>query len=163
MDLNKPVRYIKGVGPKRAASLKRIGIDTIYDLITYYPRTYEDRAHLKLIGQIQDGEFTTIQATVIDHKIIPTRKGKRLLKIILSDGTGKASLVCFNQFYLKDYLAKGSTIIVSGKFERTFQAVEVTNFTYEILTKDAEDLIHTGRIVPIYPLVEGVNGRLLRS
>lgn len=163
MDLNKPVRYIKGVGPKKAALLKRIGVNSIYDLITYYPRIYEDRAHLKLIGQIQDGEFTTIQATVIGHKIISTRKGKRLLKIILSDGTGQATLVCFNQFYLKDYLTKGTTIIVSGKFERTFQGVEITNFTYEILTKDAEDLIHTGRIIPIYPLAEGVNARFLRA
>jgi ATP-dependent DNA helicase RecG len=163
MDLNKPVRYLKGVGPKKATLLNKIGVNTIYDLITYYPRTYEDRAHLKLIGQIQDGEFTTIQATVIEHKIIPTHKGKRLLKIILSDGTGKASLVCFNQFYLKDYLTKGTTIIISGKFERTFGGVEITNFTYEILTKNAEDLIHTGRIVPIYPLAEGLNARFLRA
>ncbi|MFH1784458.1 MAG: ATP-dependent DNA helicase RecG [bacterium] len=161
--INNPIRYLKGVGPKKAEILKKIGIETVDELLTYYPRSYEDRTRLRLIAQIADGETTSIQATVISHAVIATKRGKRILKITLSDGTGKAVLVCFNQMYLKDYLKKGTTIIVNGKFEKTFRSVSITNFSYEILSQDSEDLIHTGRIVPIYPLAEGVNARFLRA
>ena len=162
MDIDKPVRYVKGVGPKKSALLNKIGVTTVYDLLTYYPRTYEDRTRLRLIAQIQDGEFTSVQATVTGHTVISTKKRKKLLKITVNDGTGKATLICFNQLYLKDYLKRGTTIIVSGKFEKAVRQVTISNFSYEILSKDIEDLIHTGRIVPIYPLAEGVNGRFLR-
>ncbi len=166
MDLQKDVRYLKGVGPARQRLLADIGIRTVYELLTYYPRDHVDRSHLKLIAQLQDQETTTIQATVVAHHPIYTRSRKKLLKIDLSDGTGTATLVCFNQFYLKDTLPQGRTIIVNGKFEKKTSpanAFEVTNFTYEVLSGDHEDLIHTGRIVPVYSVTQHLNLRFLRS
>ncbi|MDD5259167.1 MAG: ATP-dependent DNA helicase RecG [bacterium] len=165
-DLNKDVQYLKGVGPQRAKLLKDIGILTVYDLLTYFPRDYADRSRLKLIAQLHPGETTTIQATVLRHQVIYTRFRKQLLKITVSDGTGTVILVCFNQVYLKDYLPQGTTVIISGKFERSSykkNAFEIKNFVYEILTGDHEDLIHTGRIVPVYSITERLNMRFLRT
>jgi ATP-dependent DNA helicase RecG len=166
MDLQMNIRYLKGVGPSREKLLADIGIKSVYDLLTYFPRDYADRSYLKLIAQLQDHETTTIQATVIAHHVIYTRRRKKLLKIDLSDGTGLVTLVCFNQPYLQDTLSKGLTIIVSGKFEKNparANAFTVTNFTYEVLSGDHEDLIHTGRIVPVYSVTQNLNMRFLRS
>lgn len=162
-DLNMSVQFLKGVGPERARVLKKIGIETVGDLITYFPFRHEDRAHLKLLAQIADGEEATVLAVVVEHQIVPTRGGKPLLKILLADGSGKATMVCFNQFYLKDFLPPGTSVVVHGKFERTFRDLQITNFTYEKLTGKEDDLIHTKRIVPIYQVTAKLNLRFLRT
>ncbi|MDH5174718.1 MAG: ATP-dependent DNA helicase RecG, partial [Elusimicrobiota bacterium] len=162
-DLNMSVQFLKGVGPERARILKKIGIETVGDLITYFPFRHEDRTHLKLFAQITHGEEATVQAVVAEHQIIPTRGRKPLLKILLEDGSGKATMVCFNQFYLKDSLPPGTSVVIHGKFERTFRDLQITNFTYERLTGKEDDLIHTKRIVPVYQVTAKLNLRFLRA
>ena len=162
-DLNMSVQFLKGVGPERARILKKVRIETVGDLISYFPFRHEDRAHLKLFGQISHEEEATVLAVVAEHQIIPTRKGKPLLKILLEDGSGRATMVCFNQLYLKDSLTPGTSIVVHGKFERMFGDLQITNFTYEKLTGKEDDLIHTKRIVPIYQVTSRLNLRFLRA
>ena len=162
-DLNMSVQFLKGVGPERARTLKKISIETVGDLITYFPFRHEDRAHLKLFAQITHEEEATVLAVVADHQIIPTRGGRPLLKILLEDGSGKATMVCFNQLYLKDYLPPGTSVVLHGKFERTFRDLQITNFIYEKLTGKEDDLIHTKRIVPMYQITSKLNLRFLRT
>jgi len=162
-DLNMSVQFLKGVGPERARILSKIGIKTVGDLITYFPFRHEDRAHLKLLAQIGPGEEATILGVVTEHQITYTKGGKPLLRILLEDGSGKATMVCFNQFYLKDSLPRGTSVVLHGKFERTFRDLQVTNFTYEKLTGKEDDLIHTKRIVPIYQVTSRLNLRFLRT
>ena len=162
-DLNMSVQFLKGVGPERARVLKKIGIETVGDLITYFPFRHEDRAHLKLFAQITHGEEATVLGVVSEHQITFTRGGKPLLKILLEDGSGKATMVCFNQFYLKDSLPRGTSVVLHGKFERTFRDLQVTNFIYEKLAGKEDDLIHTKRIVPIYQVTSKLNLRFLRT
>ncbi|MCJ7646683.1 ATP-dependent DNA helicase RecG, partial [bacterium] len=162
-DLNMSVQFLKGVGPERARVLKKIGIETLGDLITYFPFRHEDCSRLKLLGQITHGEEATILGVVSEHQITFTRRGKPLLKILLEDGSGRATMVCFNQLYLKDSLPPGTSIVLHGKFERTFRDLQITNFTYEKLTGKENDLIHTKRIVPIYQVTSKLNLRLLRT
>ncbi|MQY65997.1 MAG: DNA helicase RecG, partial [Clostridia bacterium] len=162
-DLNMSVQFLKGVGPERARILKKIGIETVGDLITYFPFRHEDRSHLKLFAQITPGEEATVLAVVAEHQIIPTRGRRPLLKILLEDGSGKATMVCFNQLYLKDSLPPGTSIVLHGKFERIFRDLQITNFIYEKLTGEADDLIHTKRIVPIYQVASKLNSRFLRT
>jgi len=162
-DLNMSVQFLKGVGPQRARILKKIGVETVGDLITYFPFRHEDRAHLKLFAQITHEEEATVLAVVADHQIIPTRGGRPLLKILLEDGSGKATMVCFNQLYLKDYLPPGTSVVLHGKFERTFRDLQITNFIYEKLTGKEDDLIHTKRIVPMYQITSKLNLRFLRT
>lgn len=164
MILESNVQYLKGVGPQKAKLLAKIGIGTVYDLITYFPRSYEDRRFLKPISQIQDGEEANIQAQVTRHQIVYTKRKKDILKIFLRDNSGEAILVCFNQTYLADILKRGTSVIVHGKFEWKLTGLEITNFTYEILDNNSDtDLIHTRRIVPIYGLTKGLNIKFLRS
>jgi len=158
-----PVQFLKGVGPERAKLLGKIGIQTVGDLINYFPFRHEDRAHLKLIAQIGDGEEATVMGVVSEHELIATRRGKPLLKIFLEDGSSRATMVCFNQLYLKDALPPGTSVILHGKFERTFRDLQITNFTYEKLTGKEDDLIHTKRIVPIYQVTSKLNLRFLRT
>ncbi len=160
--LKQSVQFLKKVGPKMAKRLNRLGIETVEDLIAYYPFRHEDRSKLKMIVQVNDDEETTIMAVVTGHKIIPTRKGNRLLKVVLEDGTGRVEMVCFNQMYLKDTLTRGTQVVVHGRFSRTFNGIEITNFNYEKITAGEDELIHTKRIVPIYSVSKDINLRYIR-
>ena len=163
-NTNISVQYIKGVGPARAAILKKIGIKTINDLLTHFPFRYEDRRKIKCVRDMEDNEEGSICAVVTKHKLIPVRRrGKMLLKIILEDGTGSAEMICFNQKYLLESLPIGTQLIVHGKFSRIGRFLQLTNFEYEKLSGTDEDLIHTKRIVPIYPSTDGLNQRFLRT
>jgi len=162
-NLSMSIQFLKGVGPERARILKKIDIETIGDLITYFPFRHEDRSHLKMFAQIGHGEEATVLAVVSEHKITYGRGGKPLLKILLEDGSGRATMVCFNQLYLKDSLTPGTSLVLHGKFERTFNDLQITNFTYEKLTGKEDELIHTNRIVPIYQVTSKLNLRFFRA
>lgn len=102
MTLNEDVKYIKGVGPNRVILLNKIGIFTLKDLITYYPRGYEDRSKTKKICECTNGETTLIEAIVVS-RLIDTRisKGRTMQKLIARDETGQTTITWFNQPYLK--------------------------------------------------------------
>lgn len=102
MNLNEDVKYIKGVGPNRVQLLNKIGIFTLKDLITYYPRGYEDRSKPKNICECVSGEITLIEAIAVS-RFIDTRisKGRTMQKLMVRDETGQAIITWFNQPYLK--------------------------------------------------------------
>ena len=102
MDLNEDVKYIKGVGPNRAKLLNKIGIFTLKDLITYYPRGYADRSKPKNICECVNGEVALIEAISVS-RFIDTRisKGRTMQKLMVRDETGQATITWFNQSYLK--------------------------------------------------------------
>ena len=87
IDLNKDVKYIKGVGPERVELLNKLGIFTLKDLITYYPRTYEDRSKPKYICECEEGEEALIEATVCSNMTNVRLKGKTIQKLIVRDET----------------------------------------------------------------------------
>lgn len=102
MNLNDDVKYIKGVGPNRVKLLNKIGIYTLKDLITYYPRGYEDRNKPKNIYECVNGEVTLIEAIAVS-RFIDSRisKGRTMQKLLVRDETGQATITWFNQPYLK--------------------------------------------------------------
>lgn len=102
MNLTEDVKYIKGVGPNRAELLNKIGIYTLKDLITYYPRGYEDRSKPKNICECINGEMTLIEAIAVS-RLVDTRisKGRTMQKLMVRDETGQAVITWFNQPYLK--------------------------------------------------------------
>lgn len=157
-ELNMPVKYLKGVGEKRAKTLASLGIYQVKDLLEYYPRIYQDRRHLKPIFNLADSEKETFQGTIISHKKVrlPRRKID-LLKVIISDGSGYASLLFFNQPKAENFLTKGLKLIVSGRVRRFRGEIQITDFEYEVLSNEENELIHHNRIVPIYPLTQSVS------
>ncbi len=103
IQLDKDVKYIKGVGPNRVKLLNKIGIFTLNDLITYYPRDYQDRSKPKELYECVDGEEATIEVIAMS-KLIDTRirNGKSMQKLQVCDETASATITWFNQSYLKN-------------------------------------------------------------
>lgn len=102
IDFNKDVKYIKGVGPNRVKLLNKLGIFTLKDLITYYPRNYEDRSKPKNIIECSDGEEALIEAIVVSRMTEIRLKGKTMYKLQVRDESGIATAIWFNQSYLKN-------------------------------------------------------------
>ncbi|MFQ5960118.1 MAG: ATP-dependent DNA helicase RecG [Candidatus Methylomirabilales bacterium] len=159
-NLGTPVQFLKGVGPKRAEALARLGIRTVADALYLRPLRHEDRRHLRPIRDLQPGFHGTVVGEVKGASVIRTRRRVSILSVIIGDGTGTLVAKWFRQPYLKHRFPRGQRIILSGKV--TWGAgLEMVNPDYE----EWEDgvLTHTGRIVPVYPLVDGLFQRWLRS
>lgn len=158
--LRAPLTAIRGVGPKQAERLVRLGLQTIRDLLYLFPRRYDDYSSLKPINRLEYGEEVTIIARVWDAGTRQTRNGTTLFKAVLSDGTGFIEATWFNQPYLAERIHPGDMIVVSGKVEEYLGHLCFTSPEWEPLQKE---LLHTGRLVPVYPLTEGINPRWLRQ
>jgi ATP-dependent DNA helicase RecG len=158
-NLHTPVQYLKGVGPKLAKLLKKLSVETIADLIYYFPRGYEDRSQIKPIAGLRPSEFEVIkgEVTSVNHQL--TRNRFSVLKLVVSDRSGSIQAVFFNQPYLAKQFRKGMQLIISGKVE--FSGYEGT---LQLNVRDFEaDTGQNPKIVPIYPLTEGVYPKKLRS
>jgi ATP-dependent DNA helicase RecG len=172
---NTSVRYIKGVGPRRAQLLERLGIKTFEDILYYFPWRYEDRKTLKKIRALTYGEIETTIGRVVTSEIIRTRrKGMKIFELILSDDTGSLRCKWFNQPYLEKYFRKDQEVIVSGLVKGRpplnsdfahaglFSGLEMENPDFERYDND-EKRIHTARIVPVYKATEGFTPKQIRT
>ena len=121
-DLYKDIKHleIKGVGEKTISSLKNLGINTIMNLITYYPRTYEDRTNIKKIGEIKSEEYVVVIGRIISVENRKTRTRKTMTVARISDGTGFLDLVWFQMPYLKKSLVVGDEYIFIGNVKRGY-------------------------------------------
>ena len=155
-------QYIKGVGPKRALLLKKMSVETVLDLLYVNPHRYEDRQTMIPITKLSVGEFQTVQAKIVASGLKNTRRRIALFQVALEDETGVLFATWFNQPYLKDRFKVGDVVILSGKVQWYGRELQMMAPDYEILSGDSTDLLHTGRIVPIYPLTEGLTQRILR-
>ena len=160
--LKNPLQYFKGVGPKKAKTLSRIGLKDLEDAIYYFPRCYEDRSQIIPIEELHCGEVATIKGKVLASNLRRSRKGLEILEVAVGDDSGIIYAVWFNQAYLKNIFSVGTEIILTGKIDR-FQKLQIASPSYEVLSRNGEDTIHTGRIVPLYALTEGLTQRWLRS
>ena len=117
MDLSKNVQYVKGVGEERSKVLNRLGIFNLEDLITYYPRDYEDRSKVKNLEDTIDGEETLIRAVVVTKmQVISARSRKmKICKMIVRDETDACEVVWYNQPYLKQRFKIGEEYNFFGK------------------------------------------------
>jgi len=161
--LTTSAQYIKGVGPQRLKLLKRLGISTIRDCLWYFPRRYEDRSNIMPISQLKPDEYHTVKASVVSSSIFRTKSGMSIFQLTVTDGTGKLYCLWFHQPYMKKYFKDNDTVILYGKVQKS-NKLQIIHPEYEIVGADEkeEEIIHTGRIVPIYPLVSGINQRALR-
>ncbi len=148
IDLTQNVQYIKGVGPNRAALFNNLGIYTLEDLITYFPREYEDRSKVKKIEELVDGEEATIEAMVVSEVILNrVRKNMTVLKATVEDDTGKCTITWFNQTYVKQQIKRGQIYHFFGKIEKKFTQIEMRSPVYDEIGKNK----NTGKIMPVYP------------
>lgn len=167
--LNNPLQYLKGIGPRRAEILAdEIDIRTVGALLEYYPRDYIDRSktvEIYNVGRREDGEPETIQGRVVNHVTTPpVAKGRKSIgKVSIYDGTGVAVLVNFGRRigYIKSILPVDTEVVISGKFTRRYNEIQTIDYEFEVF--DEENLIHTKRIVPKYPLTAKLTAKMLRT
>ena len=160
VDLLKDAKYIKGVGPNRIKQLNKLGIYTLEDLITYYPRNYEDRGKRKSIAELIDGEEALIEATCVTKMSeIKIRKNMAIYKLVVRDDTGTCTITWFNTFYLKNKFIKGETYKFFGKVKRRLNQIEMMTPTFD----EIENTKNTGKIIPIYPSIGELSQNVLRK
>ena len=157
--LEASVTVLHGVGPRQAQRLALLGVQTIRDLLYLFPRRYDDLSHLKPINRLEYGEETTVIARVKQAHAYQTRSGRPIFKAILSDGSGTIEATWFNQRYLGETIKPGKQIVVSGKVDEFLGRLCFKSPIWELFD---EQLLHTARIVPIYPLTEGLGARWMR-
>jgi ATP-dependent DNA helicase RecG len=164
MQLNQSIRYLKGIGPKKTILFERLGIRNVRDLLYHFPLRYEDRKNFSLIKNLVEGNFYTIKGNI---RVFGRRTGGRfsfnIFTVCLEDGSGRLNCVWFNQPYLKNYFKVGQAVIVYGRIERYKDSLEITNPEFEVVEPNSQDSLNIGRIVPIYPLTEGLSQRFLRK
>lgn len=157
-----PVRYVKGVGPRRAELLNRLKVETVEGLLYYFPRRYEDRNKFILISKAKIGEYQTIKGEILTMGVYKSGKGLTIFQLAVSDDTGVIYATWFNQPYMKKWFRIGDKIILYGKVEK-YKVLRINTPEYEIVGDEEDETIHTGRIVPIYPSTENLSQRTLRS
>ena len=160
IDLKQSVQYVKGVGPNNVLLLQKLGINTLEDLITFFPRNYEDRSKPKKIYELVDGEEALIDV-VCASKVSEVRfaRNKVMLKMLVRDDTGDCVITWFNQTYVKNQFKIGERYQFYGKISIKYGRVEMTKpvFDKEGLNKN------TGKIIPIYPLTYKLSQNKIRS
>jgi ATP-dependent DNA helicase RecG len=161
---------VKGVGPARAATLQTRGLETVEDLLHYFPFRYEDRSNLKPISQLAPGEQATVIAEVKSSKLSALR-GRKLdiLEVVFSDSSGSTLRgKWFHGRYIADRLTTGTRVALFGKieFDNYRGEIQMMHPEYEVLSGEEDEgdsALHTGRIVPVYEAVGKVNTRVLRT
>ena len=160
--LETEVQYLKGVGPRNAVALHKVGLHTVGDLLYYMPRRYEDRRSIPPIALVQPGQWVTVRGRILSVDARPTRAGMVILKALLKDRSGTISLTWFNQPWLKKLLESvEGDVIAYGLVRESNWNYEIAAPEWETLTED-DDPEDFARIVPVYPLTEGLQQKTVR-
>ena len=159
-DLSNDVKFVKGVGPNRAKTLNKMGIYNIEDLITYFPRNYEDRGNVKKIADLKDDEKVCIEGRAI---VSPTNrylgKNRSIQKVIITDETDNCTITWFNQPYISKQIKMGEKYRFYGKVNTKGFAKEMNSPVFDPINKEN----NTGKIIPLYPLVNGITQNNIRK
>lgn len=162
MDLTENVQFLKGVGPVRARRLARLGVSTVEDLLYYFPRDYQDRRRISPIGSLREGDFSAVRGEVVAKGSRKTRSGKKIFQLVVDDGSGRIPCSWFNQEYLDNVFRPGQEALFIGRVQ-LYNTLQLVNPEYEILDPESEEMSRAGRIIPVYPLTEGLNQKWLRE
>jgi len=169
-----PLQFLKGVGPRKAADLKKAGLNTVEDLLFRFPRRYEDRSKLQKIISLRPGMTAAISGTVLNAGLAHTRRpGFKLFSALVQDESGQIQAVWPNQAFLKDVIRSQQRIVLFGKVEIWgSRGLQVTDPEFEIIAgsgepgagsrESSEVQLHTGRIVPVYERTGSVTTNMQR-
>lgn len=160
------VQFVKGVGPSRKKLFANLGVETVEDLLYFFPRRYEDRRNMTKIAQAKTGEWQTIKGKVVSCK---SRRSwhtrKHVTEVLLDDGSGRLICTWFNQPYLHHYFKKDVLVICYGKVDLYKSRLEMISPEHEVIdeSESDEDHLNVSAIVPVYPLTRGLTQRFLRK
>ena len=157
--LDAPVTTLPGVSTAYTTRLRRLGIETVGDLLYHFPYRYDDYSSLKPIDQLEYGDETTVIGTIWETRSRKSRGGTEIITSVVADASGTIEAVWFNQPFLVRQLRAGRRIVLSGKIDEYLGRLIFQSPVWEPLERE---LIHTARLVPIYPLTRGITSRWLR-
>ncbi|MGB9898368.1 ATP-dependent DNA helicase RecG [Thermanaerothrix sp.] len=158
--LKAPLTVLPGIGPRYAQTLRQLGLETLEDLLYYFPRRYDDYSRLKPINRLRYGEEVTVIGTVQSVNNRDTRGGRlNLTEVIVSDGTAALRVNWFNQPWLAKSITPGMQIVLSGKVDMYLGRLVMNSPEWEPLEQEH---LHTHRIVPVYSLTAKVTQKMLR-
>lgn len=162
-SLERPVRFLAGVGPQRAELLQRMGLLTARDVLYHIPHRYEDASTIQPIGGLAPGMEATVIGRVVSKGVIPTRKGLRIFQAVVRDSTGLVECSWPGQPFLDRVIRKGDLLLLSGSV-RFFHGIQLQPREYTPLARDGEEASEErGTVFPVYPTTEGLSHRQLRA
>src|SRR5258706_12824 len=159
--LEMPVNYLKGVGPHRAESLRKLGIVTARDLLFHIPHRYEDASTISPIASLETGMDGTIIGKVISKGILPTRRGLKNFQPVLKDDSGMIEASWPGQPFLDRSIEKGDIMLLTGSV-RFFHGRQLQPREYIHLGKDDDD-VKGGKVLAVYPATEGLSFKVIRG
>jgi ATP-dependent DNA helicase RecG len=169
MNLSTPIEQIPRIGPQYQRRLKKLGIKTVQDLLFHFPYRYEDFSNLVPILEVKAGQKVCVQGKILEIGNSKTWKKRMILtQAILKDNSGSIKVVWFNQPYLINVLKEGNWVCLAGKAISDKYGLYLSSPAYEKINPESNiqypisNLIHTGRLVPVYPETEGLSSRWLR-
>ncbi|MBT3230581.1 ATP-dependent DNA helicase RecG [Candidatus Uhrbacteria bacterium] len=162
INLDKDIRFIKGVGPAKARDFARLGIKTLSDALYDFPFRHDDLSNKLEIADVVPGQKVTIGGTIATITNRRSNQSRKMMvtEAIVQDGTGAIKVVWFHQGFLTKTLRVGTNVSLSGKIDDRY-GLSLVNPTYEV-TGNARKTMHTGRIVPIYRLCGGLTQKVRR-
>lgn len=168
MELSDDIEVLKGVGPKKAQQLHGLGICSLFDLLTHFPRSYEDQSSITPIGRLEAGERATVAGVITGlQEKRAGRRGMVILTATISDGTGFLQLTWFNQKFLKQKLKTGRRIFASGRTAYAYggqgQLAMSQMTSFEIVEDEGADMEAKCGILPVYSAGENVKQSMLRA
>ncbi len=163
LTLDSPLEHVPGIGKVMAQSFRRIDVRTVRDLLYHFPHRYDDYTSQKQIADLKEGEKETIIAMVTDVRTFGMRSGGNGLEVLVSDESGSLTVVFFRQPWLAKQFNVGAKVVLSGKItiDRFKGVRQMAGPDWEPFSDD--ELIHTGRLVPVHPLTKGLIERSARS
>jgi ATP-dependent DNA helicase RecG len=149
-----PVQFVKGVGPRRAELLQRLGLRLVRDVLFFFPRGYEDLTDRREVAELEEGALQTVVGVVEDLDLRNTGPGRCVLGVLIRAQTGHLRGLWFNQPFLRDRFAPGQKVAFSGKPQREGMVWEMIHPRIALLAEGEEE--PQGAILPVYPLTEGL-------
>lgn len=158
----KSIRFVKGVGESRRVLFEKLGIISFYDLITYYPKDYEDRSRIKNIADLVDGELCSFEGTVVSSvSEARPRRGMTISKVSIQDSTGKITAVWFNQQYVKNSIVLGANYIFYGKIDKKLKKPQIVNPAFEKV--DNLEMTKSLKVLPVYRATKNLSQNIIRT
>ncbi|UCC74786.1 MAG: ATP-dependent DNA helicase RecG [Gemmatimonadota bacterium] len=159
--LDRSVQYLKGVGPRRAEALAKLGIRTARDLLRHGPHRYEDATTVTPIAKLAPGMDVTAVGEVVSKGVVPTRRGLRFFQAVIRDSTGLIECSWPGQPFLDRTIRKGDTLLVSGPV-RFFHGRQIQPREFTVLARAGEPAEEEGTVFPVYPATAGLTHRQIR-
>jgi len=162
LTLTTSAKYLKGVGPKRAEALARLGVRVVGDLLYHAPHRYLDATTVTPLARASVGREGTCVGRVVSTGIIPTRRGLRVFRAILRDASGPLECAWPGQPFLERQIKQGQLLLVTGPV-RYYHGRQLIPREFVILAAEGEPEEERGMVLPVYPATEGLTHRQIRA